>query len=97
MFNLLINQKLITPNRTFFIWDADKDIAHVSQTLCLQQLGISITPSLMIVGVFKHYPTGETFMSSALRLYWVGQMSVEEMEQFIDVFTPDLKQSLLLK
>src|SRR5689334_17349113 len=26
------------PERTFFKWDAEKDVAHLTQTLCLQQL-----------------------------------------------------------
>src|SRR5687767_10412269 len=35
------------PERTFFKWDAKKDMLHLTQTLCMQQLGLMVQPSIM--------------------------------------------------
>ena len=41
------------PERTFFKWDAKKDWAHATQTLCIQVLGFSVQPYIMLVGVIN--------------------------------------------
>jgi len=85
------------PERTFFKWDAKNDLLHLSQTLCLQQLGLFVQPSMILLAVFKDDNSGEMFMSSPLRLSWAGEMTMAEMNKFIDVSDPDMKKSVLLQ
>lgn len=83
------------PERTFFKWDAKKDVGHLTQSLCLQQLGLFTQPNMILLGVFKDDNNGQTFMSSPFRLTWAGQMTAEEMNKFIDVSDPSMKKSVL--
>jgi len=85
------------PEKTFFKWDAQKDIQHVTQTLCLQQLGFLIQPNMILLAVAKVEETGEKIMSSPLRLSWAGEMSLAEMNKFVDVSDSSLKKSALLQ
>ena len=84
------------PEKTFFKWDAEKDVMSLTQTLCLQQLGIFASPSIILLAVFKDDNTGETFMSSPLRLSWAGEMTLTEMNKFINVSDSGMKKSVLL-
>ena len=81
--------------RTFFKWDAEKDVGHLTQSLCLQQLGLFVPPNIILLGVFKGDNSGQMFMSSPLRLEWAGQMTIAEMNKFIDVSDSDIKKSVL--
>jgi len=83
------------PEKTFFKWDANKDVQHVTQSLCLQQLGFSIQPSMILLAVVKDEETSKTIMSSPLRLYWSGEMSMADMNKFIDVSDTSMKKSVL--
>ena len=83
------------PERTFFKWDAEKDAVHLTQSLCLQQLGLSVTPNIILLGVFKDDNSGQMFMSSPLRLEWAAQMTIAEMNKFIDVSDLNIKKSLV--
>lgn len=83
------------PEKTFFKWDAQKDLLHLTQTLCLQQLGYTAFPSIILLGVFKDDNMGETFMSSPLRQSWAGAMTMAEMNKFIDISDPNMKKSVL--
>lgn len=83
------------PERTFFKWDAEKDVGHLTQSLCLQQLGLFVPPNIILLGVFKDDNSHQTFMSSPLRLEWAGQMTVAEMNKFIDVSDQNIKKSVL--
>lgn len=83
------------PERTFFKWDAEKDVGHLTQSLCLQQLGIFSPPNIILLGVFKDDNSGQMFMSSPLRLEWAGQMTIAEMNKFIDVSDFNLKALVL--
>jgi hypothetical protein len=85
------------PERTFFKWDAEKDVVHLTQSLCLQQLGLFGQPNIILLGVFKDDNSGQIFMSSPLRLEWAGQMTITEMNKFIDVSDPNIKKSIFLK
>lgn len=80
------------PEKTFFKWDAEKDALHLTQTLCLQQLGLAPHPSIIMLVVF----TG-TFMSSPLRLSWAGEMTMAEMNKFIDVSDPSMKKAVFMQ
>lgn len=84
------------PEKTFFKWDAQKDVQHVTQTLCLQQLGFLIQPNMILLAVAEEAGTGEKIMSSPLRLSWAGEMTLAEMNKFIDVSDSSLKKSALL-
>jgi len=84
------------PEKTFFKWDAEKDVMSLTQTLCLQQLGIFASPSIILLAVFKDDNTGETFMSSPLRLSWAGEMTLTEMNKFINVSDSGMNKSVLL-
>ncbi len=81
------------PERTFFKWDSKKDVLHTTQTLCLQQLGFSIQPNIILLGVVKD--AGDAIMTSPLRLYWAGEMTTVEMNKFIDVSDSGIKKSFL--
>lgn len=85
------------PERTFFKWDAEKDVLHLSQSLCLQQLGLSISPKIILLAVFKDDRSGQMFMSSPMRLEWAGQMTMAEINKFIDVSDPNFKKSVFLQ
>lgn len=85
------------PERTFFKWDAEKDVGHLTQSLCLQQLGLFVSPNIILLGVFKDDNSDQMFMSSPLRLEWAGQMTIVEMNKFIDVSDPNIKKSVLSK
>lgn len=80
------------PERTFFKWDAKKDVLHATQTLCLQQLGLTIQPNILLLGVVKDLNTDKAFMTSPLRLYWAGEMTMVEMNKFIDVSDLSMKK-----
>lgn len=82
------------PERTFFKWDAKKDVQHATQTLCLQQLGFFVQPNIILLAVVKDDASGEAIMSSPLRLGWAGEMTMAEMNKFIDVSDPSMKQSV---
>ncbi len=82
------------PDRTFFKWDAKKDLGHVTQSLCLQQLGFFVPPNIMLVGIVKDKNIG-TIMTTPLRLQWAGQMKTEDMNSFIDVSDPEMRASFL--
>lgn len=79
------------PERTFFKWDAKKDVLHATQTLCLQQLGFSLHPSIILLAVVKDENTEKSIMSSPLRLYWAGEMTLAEMNVFIDISDSNVK------
>ncbi|HEX4044250.1 MAG TPA: hypothetical protein VHZ76_01110 [Gammaproteobacteria bacterium] len=83
------------PERTFFKWDAEKDVGHLTQSICLQQLGLLTPPTMMLLGVFKDDNSDQMFMSSPLRLEWAGQITREEMNKFIDVSDPNIKKAFL--
>jgi hypothetical protein len=83
------------PERTFFKWDAKKDVQHVTQTLCVQQLGFLVQPNIILLGVVKDDNIGEAMMTSPLRLAWAGAMTTAEMSKFIDVSDPNMKKSVL--
>jgi hypothetical protein len=83
------------PERTFFKWDADKDMLHLTKTLCLQQLGISIQPNIMLLGVVNDKDTGKGFVTSPFRLSWAGEMTMPEMHKFIDISDSNIRKSLL--
>jgi hypothetical protein len=82
------------PERTFFKWDAEKDVTHLTQSLCLQQLGLFASPNIILLGVFKDDNSNQMYMSSPLRLEWAGQMTVAEMNKFIDVSDSNIKKSV---
>lgn len=83
------------PEKTFFKWNAEKDVMHTTQSLCLQQLGLTAQPNLIMVGVFKNDDTGAVFMTSPLRLSWAGEMTIAEMNKFIDISDKGTKRSVL--
>src|SRR3990167_4852863 len=83
------------PERTFFKWDAKKDLLHITQTLCLQQLGLFVQPNIILLAVIKDDDSGKALMSSPLRLQWAGQMTTTEMNKFIDVSDLSMKKSVL--
>ncbi|HAT6977946.1 TPA: hypothetical protein I8Y81_003201 [Legionella pneumophila] len=83
------------PERTFFKWDAKKDVQHVTQSLCLQQLGFFIQPSIILLAVVKDDNSGQAIMSSPLRLQWAGEMTTTEMDKFIDVSGLNITKSVL--
>lgn len=84
------------PERTFFKWDAKQDVQHVTQTLCLQQLGFSIQPNIILLGVVKDAGERiERLMTSPLRLAWAGEMTKAEMNKFIDVSDSGMKKAFL--
>ena len=83
------------PERTFFKWDATKDGYHATQTLCLQQLGFTMQPSIILLAVVKYENSEKPIMSSPLRLYWAGEMSLLEMNAFIDVDELKMKKAVL--
>lgn len=85
------------PERKFFKWNAEKDVLHLTQSLCLQQLGLFAPPNIVLLGVFKDDNSGQMFMSAPLRLEWAGQMTIAELNKFIDVSDPNLKKSVLLQ
>lgn len=85
------------PERTFYKWDAKKDVQHVTQTLCLQQLGFAIQPSIIMVAVVKDKDSGQAIMSSPVRLEWSGEMTMAEMNKFIDISDSSMKKSVLLQ
>lgn len=82
------------PERTFYKWDSKKDWQHATQSLCLQQLGIFIQPSIMLVAVVKDANNGQVIMSSPLRLEWAGEMTMPEMTKFIDISDFGVKKSI---
>lgn len=83
------------PERTFFKWDALKDTLHLTQTLCLQQSGLFIQPNMVLLTlyVFK----GRMMMTTPIRLEWSGEMTLAEMNKFIDVSDNKVKQFVLLQ
>jgi hypothetical protein len=83
------------PERTFFKWDVEKDVIHLTQSFCLQQLGFFVPPNMLLIGVFKDDNNGQMFMSSPLRLQWAGEMTIAEMNKFIDVSDPSFKKAAL--
>ena len=83
------------PERTFFKWDIEKDIGHLTQPLCLQQLGLFVTPSIILLSVFKDDNSNQMYMSTPLRLEWAAQMTIAEMHKFIDVSDFNIKKSVL--
>lgn len=91
-FELLAKQH---PERTFFKWDVRKDWAHTTQLLCIQQVGFSIQPNIILLGVVKDEESGSVFMTSPLRLTWAGQMTLTEMNKFIDISDFDMKKAVL--
>lgn len=91
-FNLLAKEH---PERTFFKWDAEKDTGNLTQSLCLQQLGLFVQPNIILLGVIKDHNIGQPVMSSPLRLEWAGQMTIAEMNRFIDVSDPNMKKSVV--
>ncbi len=82
------------PEKTFFKWDAKKDLGHATQALCLQQLGFVVPPNILLFGVIKDEKIG-TMMTAPLRLQWAGQMSTEDMNSFIDVSDSQMRTSML--
>ncbi len=80
------------PERTFFKWDAEKDVAHLTQSLCLQQLGLFVPPNIILVGVYKYDNNG--VMTSPLRLEWAGEMTTADLNKFIDVSDSNMKKSV---
>lgn len=85
------------PERTFYKWDAEKDTGHLTQSLCLQQLGLFVQPNIILLGVVKDDNSNQAFMSSPLRLNWSGQMNITDMNKFIDVSDINVKQAILLQ
>lgn len=83
------------PERTFFKWDSKMDVQHITQTLCLQQLGFSIQPNIILLGVVKD--AEQAIMTSPLRLYWAGEMTTAEMSKFIGVSDSSKKSFLMQK
>lgn len=85
------------PERTFFKWDAKKDLLHGTQTICLQQLGFFVQPNIILLGIIKddNSDSGKTIMTSPLRLQWSGFMSQIEMDNFIHIFDAGMKKSIL--
>lgn len=83
------------PEKTFFTWDAEKDALHLTQTLCLQQLGLIAQPNIVMLGVFKADDSGPSFMSAPFRSSWAGNMTVMEMNKFIDVSDYSMKKAVL--
>lgn len=85
------------PERIFFKWNANKDVLHTTQTLCLQQLGFLIPPSMILLAVAKDDYSGEVVMTSPLRLEWAVDMTIEEMNKFIDISSTSTKKAILLQ
>lgn len=85
------------PERTFYKWNIDKDALHLTRTLCIQQLGVPVVPSIIMLGIFKDDNTGETYMSSPLRTSWAGEMTMSEMYRFIDVSDSKMKKSFFAR
>lgn len=83
------------PERTFFKWDAKKDTLHVTQSVCLQQLGVFVQPNIILLAVLNEEGNEKATVSSPLRLQWSGIMSNTEMDKFIDVSDPSMKKSFL--
>lgn len=75
------------PERTFFQWDVSEDRLHITQSLCMQQLGFVMQPNIMLLAVMNDFE----FMTSPLRVQWAGEMTPEEMNKFIDVDNSDIK------
>lgn len=82
------------PERTFFKWDGKKDIFHATQSMCLQQLGIFMKPSIILLAVAKSDTTEFSIMTSPLRLQWSGGMTMIEMNKFIQIDL-NMKQSII--
>lgn len=84
------------PERDFFKWNQDEDVFHTSQSLCLQQLGVIMPASLMMMGVMTDDNSNSSFMVN-LRSDWAGQMTLEDMNKFIDVSGPELKKVMFVQ
>ena len=78
------------PSRTFFKWDASEDLMHTTQSLCLQQLGFLIFPSLELLLVSK-----EEHLFLGVRREYAQFMTYDDLEKAIIVPTCDLKQIVL--
>lgn len=64
------------PKRTFFKWDASEDVMHLSQSLCLQQLGMVIYPSMQLLVVSK-----EERVFFGIRNEYANFMSIADIEK----------------
>ncbi|MFC3907494.1 hypothetical protein ACFORL_00185 [Legionella dresdenensis] len=85
------------PERTFFKWDANRDVQHTTQALCMQQLGFFMQPSIMLLAVVKYGTNGQAIMTSPLRLQWAGEMTITDMNNFIAVGNSSIRKSVLLQ
>lgn len=85
------------PERTFYKWNADNDELHLTLTLCIQQIGVPVVPSIMMLGVFTDDYNAEKYMSSPLRMSWAGEMTTLELNKFIDVSDSKMKNAALLQ
>lgn len=82
------------PERTFFKWNEAKDKAQLTKSLCLQQLGNLFQPNIILVGITSFNGGQMLFMSAPIRLQWAGEMTIMEMNKFIDLSDSSTKKSI---
>lgn len=79
------------PDLAFYKWDMKKDTLGLTRSLCMQQVGVPVVPSMMMVGVMHDDEYG-SFMTQPYRSTFTMMLTLRDLEEFIGVSDTAVKQ-----
>lgn len=79
------------PDLAFYKWDEKKDTLNLTRSLCMQQVGVPVVPSIMMVGVMHDDEYG-SFMTQPYRSTFTMMLTLRDLEKFIGVSDEAVQQ-----